>query len=299
MLITKIRWLWEKSTAQPQTRFVVIGQAAADARQYNSEWACTFDVEEGKTQSPLPACKKSKPATSVHNIHRTNWTPYPDPESKEPQSWLCPTITANNKPLVHLHRPRPCTSTTAFTIRCRNKGSTPVGPLLDRDRDPRDACCPAAQSTCYICARNWFLSRTTQAFFQQNRSQDPPSSSRERNICPESTLLQRPLLYVVIPGPEPDSSRLGWPPTGPRRCRLQKPMSDTSGIHPVRLAMAALRPLPQPSNKTLFYVIDWSLSTAHSFSNINVPAAIRAMKLTWSSEPTMLLPAVLIGGSVV
>ncbi|KAL2875937.1 hypothetical protein SGCOL_008788 [Colletotrichum sp. CLE4] len=76
-------------------------------------------------------------------------------------------------------------------------------------------------------------------------------------------------------------------------------MSDTSGIHPVRLAMAALRPLPQQSDKTLSYVIDWSPATAHSFSNINVPAAIRAMNLTWSSEPTMLLPAVTIGGPVV
>ncbi|KAK1506207.1 hypothetical protein CTAM01_03542 [Colletotrichum tamarilloi] len=41
------------------------------------------------------------------------------------------------------YRPRPCTSTTAFTIRCRNKSSTPVGPLLDRDRDPSKCLLPS------------------------------------------------------------------------------------------------------------------------------------------------------------
>ncbi|KXH46593.1 hypothetical protein CNYM01_06345 [Colletotrichum nymphaeae SA-01] len=148
--------------------------------------------------------------------------------------------------------------------------------------------------------RNWLLSPTIQAFFQQNRSQGPPPSSRERNICPESTLLRKPLLYVVMPGSEPDSNKLGWPPTGPRRCRLQKPMSDTSGIHPVRLAMAALRPLPQQNRELSFTSSTGRHSlTARGFSNINMLAAIRAVNLTWSNEPTMLLPAVLIGGPVV
>ncbi|KAK1459052.1 hypothetical protein CMEL01_02051, partial [Colletotrichum melonis] len=165
------------------------------------------------------------PILALSNYYRQQQTTCsPPPPVLEPTN---PSFTA----LVHA-RQRPLLPSDAVT-RVRR----PLDHSSIEIATPRDACCPAAQSTCYVSVPELApVSNDPGLFSQQNRSQGPPPSSRERNICPEPTLLRKSLLYVVIPGSEPDSSRLGWPPTGPRRCRLQKPMSDTSGIHPFALS---------------------------------------------------------------
>ncbi|UQC74162.1 uncharacterized protein CLUP02_00810 [Colletotrichum lupini] len=199
------------------------------------------------------------PILALSNYYRQQQTTCsPPPPALEPTN---PSFTA----LVHA-RQRPLLPSDAVT-RVRR----PLDHSSIEIATPRDACCPAAQSTCYVSVPELApVSNDPGLFSQQNRSQGPPPSSPDSDGRP--------------PDLDAAASRNQCPTL---------PASTRSLCHD--------RPAPSAAaeQRTLFYVIDWSPFTPRGFSNINMPAAKRAVNLTWSNEPTMLLPAVLACGPVV
>ncbi|OHF00400.1 hypothetical protein CORC01_04381 [Colletotrichum orchidophilum] len=127
----------------------------------------------------------------------------------------------------------------------------PLGHSRSRSRPPRDACYPAAQSIYHPCVRNWLLPRTNQAFVNGTVLRIRRLRLVSETFAQSHLFLQCLYFMLRYPAPnQPLADSDGRPPdVGAAASRANV---RHFRIHPVRLAVADLRPLLQHSEELSF-----------------------------------------------